>query len=366
MDVGLAVIFQGTDESRSDYEVYKSELRLGSMAEELGFDSIWGVEHHFTEYTMCPDVVQFLTYFAAKSKTLKLGSMVIVLPWHHPMRVAEEVSMLDAMSDGRMILGLGRGLGRVEFGGFGVDMNASREMFVEYAEMILEGLENGYCEYDGKHIQQERRDIRPRPHQTFKGRTYAAAVSPESSRIMAKLGIGILIIPQKDWAEVEKELNDYRKIYREENGTEAPPPIMAGWTYCDKDKGKAEDMARKYIGGYWMTAMKHYEMLSDHFKDTKGYESYAQLHEAVSAEGGVQNMIDFFMSIQIWGTPEMCYEKILDRRNRIGADYFTGVFSFAGMPYDDAEKSMKLFASDVLPELKKLGPAAEERKAAAE
>ena len=98
------------------------------MAESLGFQSIWGVEHHFTDYTMCPDVLQMLTYFAAKSDTLLLGSMVVVLPWHNPMRVAEEVSMLDNLSNGRVILGLGRGLGRVEFEGFGVDMNTSRDM----------------------------------------------------------------------------------------------------------------------------------------------------------------------------------------------------------------------------------------------
>src|SRR5262249_61833494 len=109
----------------------------GVLAEQLGFESIWGVEHHFTDYTMCPDVLQYLTYFAAKTETLGLGSMVVVLPWHDPLRVAEQVTMLDDMSKGRVILGLGRALGRVEFEGFGVDMNESREIFVESAEMLL-------------------------------------------------------------------------------------------------------------------------------------------------------------------------------------------------------------------------------------
>ena len=171
MDVGLAIIFQGTDKNRSDLEVYQQELRLGGLAEQLGFQSIWGVEHHFTDYTMCPDVLQMLTYFAARSETLLLGTMVVVLPWHHPMRVAEEVAMLDNMSNGRVILGLGRGLGRIEFEGLGVDMNTSRDRFVESAEMILTGLERGWCEYDGKYVKQARRDIRPRPHTTFRGRS---------------------------------------------------------------------------------------------------------------------------------------------------------------------------------------------------
>src|SRR6185295_6444007 len=134
--VGMALIFQGTDRNRSDHEVYREELRLGMLAEPLGFESIWGVEHHFTDYTMCPDVLQYLTYFAGKSERLELGSMVVVLPWHDPLRVAEQVLMLDHMSNGRVVLGLGRGLGRVEFEGFGVDMNHSREIFVESAQML--------------------------------------------------------------------------------------------------------------------------------------------------------------------------------------------------------------------------------------
>src|SRR6188474_1177882 len=213
MHVGTALIFQATDPDRSDREVYEQELRLGVLAEELGFQSIWGVEHHFTDYTMCPDVLQFLSYMAGRTTRASLGSMVVVLPWHDPMRVAEEVSMLDTLSDGRFILGLGRGAGKVEFDGFRLSMDESRPRFVETARMLLEGLERGYCEYDGEFVRQPRADIRPAPFKSFRGRTYAAAVSPESARIMAELGVGLLIIPQKPWREVEKELAEYNTLY---------------------------------------------------------------------------------------------------------------------------------------------------------
>src|SRR5437868_3030998 len=196
MHVGMALIFQGRDDGVTDHEVYARELAMGDLAEPLGFQSIWGVEHHFTDYTMCPDVLQYLTYFAGRTKDIQLGSMVVVLPWHDPLRVAEQVVMLDHISNGRLILGLGRGLGRVEFEGFGVNQEDSREIFTEAAQMILEGLERGCCEFDGKFVKQKRRELRPRPFKSFRGRTYAAAVSPESSVIMAKLGIGLLIIPQ--------------------------------------------------------------------------------------------------------------------------------------------------------------------------
>ena len=163
MHVGLAAVFQNPGQARSDFEVYQGELRLADLAEPLGFESVWGVEHHFTDYTMCPDVLQFLTYMAGRTERIQLGSMVVVLPWHDPMRVAEEIAMLDNMSGGRLILGLGRGAGKVEFDGFRQSMDESRPRFVESAQMLLRGLETGFCEYDGTYVKQPRAAIRPAP-----------------------------------------------------------------------------------------------------------------------------------------------------------------------------------------------------------
>ncbi len=355
MDVGVGLIFQGTDHERSDLEVYENEIRLGLMAEGLGYQSLWGVEHHFTDYTMCPDVLQLLSFLAGRTEKMQVGSMVVVLPWHDPLRVAEQVAMLDNLSGGRLILGLGRGLGRVEFEGFGVDMNTSRARFVEYAEMLLRGLEDGVLEYDGEYLKQARREIRPRPFKSFRGRTYAAAVSPESSELMAELGIGLLIIPQKPWEVVATELDTYRGIFRKVNGAEAPPPIVGAWTFCHENEEYAREMAVKYIGGYWQTVVDHYELIGDHLKTTKGYENYGQLQDLATT--ATDAMIEFFMSIQVWGTPEQCYEKILNIRRITGANAYNGIFSYAGMPWDAAEANMKLFAREILPQLQALEPA---------
>ena len=163
MHVGTAVIFQNPGAARKDVAVYGDDLALVDLAEPLGFESVWGVEHHFTDYTMCPDVLQYLTWIAARTRTVQLGSMVVVLPWHDPVRVAEQVCMLDAMSGGRMILGIGRGLGRVEFDGFRLSMEEARGRFVESAEMLLGALETGVCEYDGRFVKQPRVALRPAP-----------------------------------------------------------------------------------------------------------------------------------------------------------------------------------------------------------
>ena len=351
MHVGMAAIFQNPDQARSDMDVWRDDLRLALMAESLGFESLWGVEHHFTDYTMCPDVLQYLTFLAGATERVQLGSMVVVLPWHNPMRVAEQIAVLDHVSNGRFVLGLGHGLGRVEFDGFGVSMDSSRERFTESAEMILTGLERGYCEYDGKLVKQVRREIRPKPFKSFRGRSYAAAVSPESGPVIAKLGLGMLIIPQKPWEMVTEELRNYNAVYQQVNGVPAPPSICAGWVFCDEDAGRAEEKARQYIGGYWHTVLKHYELRGDHLAKTKGYESYARMQQIASAPGGADAMIDFFLGLQVWGTPERCYQTIVDTQKRVGSDRFVGVFSYAGMPAAESERNMRLFAHQVLPEL---------------
>jgi alkanesulfonate monooxygenase SsuD/methylene tetrahydromethanopterin reductase-like flavin-dependent oxidoreductase (luciferase family) len=354
MRVGTTAIFQNPLDARPDRDVYRDELHLAALAEPLGFDSVWGVEHHFTDYTMCPDVLQFLTWVAGKTSRVQLGSMVVVLPWHDPLRVAEQVSVLDHVSDGRFILGIGRGLGRVEFEGFRVAMDESRDRFVESAEMILRGLEAGYCEYDGRYVKQPRKPIRPRPFKTFKGRTYAAAVSPESAQIMAELGVGILIIPQKPWEVVAADLESYRSAYRQVNGGEPLPTICAGWTFCDPNPDRAREMAVKYIGGYWQTVLRHYELAGDHLTKIKGYEYYGRMAEIARTTGGTDALTEFFLNLQVWGTPEQCYEKIVEIRTRMGSDTFVGCFSYAGMPVDEAERNMRLFAREVMPALKEL------------
>ena len=353
MHVGYSSVFQNPENRLSDAEIYQQELRLAELAEPLGYESVWSVEHHFTDYTMCPDVLQFLTYMAGRTRRAQLGSMVVVLPWHDPMRVAEQIAVLDHVSGGRTILGLGRGVGRVEYEGFRVDMNDSRERFVEYTQMLLEGLEQGYLEHDGKFIQQPRRDIRPKPQRSFHGRSYAAAVSPESLPLMARLGVGILVVPQKPWKLVRNDIVTYNQIYREANGVDAPAPIVAGWVFVDEDEGRAQELGRRYIGKYYDTVIKHYEFDKDHLSSTRGYEFYGKGFQQKIAEIGRDGVIDFLTGLAPFGTPEQVVERIRHFHDLTGMNAFIGVFSYSAMPWAEAERNMRLFATQVLPELKK-------------
>ncbi len=354
MHVGMSVIFQNPGELKPDHQVYAEDMVLARQAEPLGFDSIWSVEHHFTDYTMCPNVFQFLTYMAGCTNKIQLGSMVAVLPWHDPLRVAEQVALLDILSGGRTVLGMGRGTGRVEFDGFRVPMAQARARFAESADMVLTGLEQGWCEYDGEHVQQPRIELRPRPYKSFKGRTYAAAISTESAEIMAKMGVGILIVPQKPWPAVQKELAQYRSTFLAATGEQAPAPYCAGWVFVDESADRAEEMARRYIGAYWDSVIEHYEFNKDHLKSTPGYEFHGEMYDRLMAPGGMEAMTEFYVNLQLWGTPEQVYDKIVTIRDNTFANGFMAVCSYGGMPHAEAQRNLQLFATDVLPEVKRL------------
>ena len=349
MHVGYAPLFQNPGNVLADADVYAHELRLAERAEPLGFDSLWSVEHHFTDYTMCPDVLQFLSYMAGKTQRVKLGSMVVVVPWHDPVRVTEQVILLDHLSNGRLILGIGRGLARVEYEGFRLDQHQGRARFLEYSTLILQGLELGYIE-GGETLHQPRRALRPFPRQSFRGRTYAAAVSPESMPIMAQLGVGLLIIPQKPWSDVQHDLTHYRQVYQEVNGVPAPPPLCVAFCVVDEDAARAEAMADKYIGGYYHTAMRHYEMTAEHFGTQQGYEFYRKVRHYIGRHGPEGAARDF-THLMPWGTPAQVLEKLAAMRQMIQMHGLICHFSYAGMPYDEAQRNMQCFATHVLPAL---------------
>src|SRR5215204_2015908 len=220
MHAGLGLAFQNLDGHMTDAEMYRHELALADRAEDSGFDSVWTPEHHFDDYVLTPNVTQFLSWLAGRTTTVRLGTMVTVLPWHDPVRVAESFSLLDHLSSGRAVLGIGRGLGRIEFDGFRLEMGESRQRFTEYTAAIVQALERGYIEFDGRLYHQPRTEIRPRPLASFAGRTFASAISPQSMDLMAELGVGLMVIAQKPWETVEEEMATYRRRYREINQVE--------------------------------------------------------------------------------------------------------------------------------------------------
>jgi alkanesulfonate monooxygenase SsuD/methylene tetrahydromethanopterin reductase-like flavin-dependent oxidoreductase (luciferase family) len=350
MQVGMQIVYQNNP-NHSDADMFRTETKLAIEAEAMGFDFVGLVEHHFTDYAMCPDNAVALAYIAAKTKNIKIMPAAFILPWNDPLRVAEKAVLLDILSEGRVILGFGRGLAKCEFDGLRIDMSESRERFDEAAGIIIDGLESGFVEADTKHYKQPRIEIRPRPPASFKGRTVMVGMSPTSVEVAARLGLACLKFSQGSWATAMGEVKKYRESFFKHHNRKAPPIIIADMVCSFSDKRKTEEYARKYMSGYYHSVLDHYNMAGDHFKKIPAYANYAAGADALKS-GGVDKALQEYLDSNLPFTPAEMVEK-LQARSEIVGDYDLSVnFTYAGMPYEDVFHQAKLFAEKVLPHLK--------------
>src|SRR5215468_4463728 len=200
MDVGMMMVFASYGwENCPDDRVWDEEIRLARLAADLGFDCLWSAEHHFNDYSFVPDNLHLMTWLAAQFPNIDVGTAAVIVPWHDPLRVAENAAVLDLLSKGRLRLGLGRGLARREFAAFRKNMDESRERFDEAAPMIVKALETGFIEGDGKFYRQPRIELRPRPKYSFDGRIYAVAASEDSVEACARLGARMVMFADRPW-----------------------------------------------------------------------------------------------------------------------------------------------------------------------
>src|SRR5258708_11839993 len=188
MKVGIALNML-SEPPRPDIAVVSAHGGMGAVADHLGCDSLFALEHHFTGYAMSPAPLELLAYFAGRTKRIVLGTAVIVLPWHDPIRVAEGIALLDILSGGRCLFGFGRGAASVEYEGFRIPMEEARPRFAEAAQLIRTALREPEVEWQGEFYRIPRTSIRPRPISHPEERFHASSVSPASAGISAKLGV---------------------------------------------------------------------------------------------------------------------------------------------------------------------------------
>src|SRR2546430_2997094 len=260
MKVGIAVNML-TKEGLSDAAVSAEHLAFGDLAEPLGFDSLFALEHHFTGYAMSPSPTQLLSYFAGRTKRITLGTAVIVLPWHDPVRVAEEIALLDVLSGGRCLFGFGRGAASAEYAGFRIPMEEARPRFVEAARVVVKALTDEVFEWDGEFFKIPRMSIRPRPISHPERRFYASSVSPESAEIMAKLGFGVLVVVLNEWPKAAEDIQRYREITAGVGHTPRPPIILTNISVAER-REEAQERAATYLSRKWDSIDGH-----DHFSD---------------------------------------------------------------------------------------------------
>jgi alkanesulfonate monooxygenase SsuD/methylene tetrahydromethanopterin reductase-like flavin-dependent oxidoreductase (luciferase family) len=352
---GLILIHSNPSGTLNDYDFVHAEANLAILAEEVGFGSVWCVEHHFDrEYSMSPDNFMFLTHIAAKTSTIKIALGAVILPWNNPLRVAERISYLDILSNGRLIVAFGRGLSRHEYDRFSIDMATARERWEESYEMIRAALESGYIEGDGPYYPQPKANIVPFSGIPLEGRTYEIATSPESHEKAGGLGLKMAAFAQFP-VERHKELFDvYSAAYVEAIGQPAPPPSLTELVTVHSNPDEAKRLHYEHLGNYFGQLMRHYELGGDHFAKLSGYESYATIATAIQA-AGMDTAARDYIETNSYGTPDQFIAKIKRKQEVFGQYNLNVAFSFGGRSHEEAEEMMRLFAAEVMPAISNPG-----------
>ena len=333
----------------SDAENMDNTLYMGDLVEPLGFDSIWATEHYGSAYSMQPNPLQYLAFWAGRTSRVDMGTAVIVAPWGNPVRLAHEISMLDILLRGRRLhLGIGRGIAPHEYASLGYPLEQSHKYFYDVINAIkaADGAER--FEFHG-----EVYDIPPttiRPQARHKGDLTkdikVAFTTKASAQMAAENGLGQMFVSGADLNEMTTQVQMFNTI-RSELGLPPDQPTTLLWMYCAETEEEAEE-GWEYFYDQLTAAQHHYfEWNNPGFDGIHGYEEYLERQTADigTADAGFAAR----RGTMPIGTPDQIIEKIKRLQETISLEKIVVHVFYGGMPRDKAEKSLRLFAERVLP-----------------
>ena len=322
-------------------------FRIGALVEPLGYDSLWSTEHYGSAYSMNANPLQWLAYWAGRTQRVDLGTAVVVVPWWNPVRLAHELSMLDLMAgpDRKLLLGLGRGVSEHEYASLGVPRETSREYFYEILDVLRLADEKQRFSYDGEYFHVPETSVRPQARR--KGSLMADARVAFTTRASAEQaaanGLGQLFTAGEPLNVMAERVAQFNSI-RAEKGLAPDQPTSMFWMYCAETEEEAAEGFDFFSTQNRASKNHYFRWNTSGFSGVKGYEEYAQ-QKGADVGTWEQRMC------QPIGTPDQVIEKIRAVQAAVSLGYLVVHVSYGGMPVEKAEKSMRLFAKEVLPAL---------------
>ncbi|MDE2841843.1 MAG: LLM class flavin-dependent oxidoreductase [Chloroflexota bacterium] len=326
-------------------------LYMGELVEPLGFDSIWATEHYGSAYSMQPNPLQYLAYWAGRTSRVDVGTAVIVAPWWNPVRLASEISMLDILLKGRRLhLGIGRGIAPHEYASLGYPIDQSHKYFYDVINVLKESDGAERFQFKGDIYDIPPTTIRPQArHKGELTRDIKVAFTTEASaRMAAENGLGQMFVAGDNVEEMTDKVRRFNAI-RRELGLPPDQPTTLLWMYCAETSEEAEE-GWTYFYNQLTAAQHHYfEWNNPGYEGIAGYEEYLlrQRADVGTADAGFAAR----RSTQPIGTPDEIIEKIRAMQATISCEKLVVHVFYGGMPREKAEKSIRLFAERVLPEV---------------
>ncbi len=350
MKFGMLHLFE-SPAGRSEQKMVTEQIALMQAAEDLGFDSVWPAEHHFSEYGFCASPALSLAAIARTTRRIRLGTGVVVLPFNHPVRVAEDYAMLDLLSDGRIELGVGRGYQPTEFQGYSVDQTKSRGMFDESIEIIQRAWTEERFDFEGEHYQLHDVSVRPKPLQKPHPPIWMAALSEETFEKAGRLGFNLLCSPVFGGSlqDSRARLDRYRSALERAGHDPATREIGAlVMVYA----GKSQEEARKDFADpvlwYFRTFGKYVAPKLGQ-PAIEGYESYTAIRDLVSVVEWDQLLEH---GAVICGDADYVGERILEMRDAFGITHLLCWTRLGGLSASSITNHMERMRDKVMPRLR--------------
>src|SRR5215469_10328302 len=329
----------------SDQKLYQDLLEDCALGSSLGYDAAWLLEHHFSDYYPTPSPLLLMAHIAARCPDLSLGTSVLVLPWYHPLRLAEEISMLNSLTRGTLHLGIGRGTAKMEYDAYCVDMNEGRARFSEVFRIVERGLTGKEFTHRGKFWNIER-PIRLRPEPIQKPvKFYGAIGSPASAEVMGDLGIAPICLSTFPDGLLLKILERWRgRAGKKAEG--AILPISVKMFIADTDE-EARDLGRRYYPSFFALQADHYEADSRPWTNIPEYVDFNRMFANLRKLTDPENL-DPYLDSNLVGSAETICRRI-DSLIALGFNYFMVSCATPGTPVELRRRMMTRFARDICP-----------------
>lgn len=349
MKLGMLHLFENPA-GKTEHQIVKEQTDLMIAAEDLGFDSVWPAEHHFSEYGWCASPQVTLASIATRTKRIRLGTGVVVLPFHNPVRVAEDFAFLDLLSDGRVDLGLGRGYQPLEYKGFNMDQTHSRDIFDEGVRLIRECWTKDRVTFKGKYYQVDDMEIRPRPLQKPHPPIYMASLSKDTFELAGRYGFNLMmgfafgLKPH----QAHEGVAAYRKG-REEAGLD-PNGGKIGCLFMVYPAPTREEAHAEFGPAavwYYRTIAKYIAPASGH---VPGYEMYAKTRDFAATVEFPELLQSYGM---VCGSVEEVTEKLTDVARQYGFDELLCWTRIGGLDPRKVTRAMDLLSGKVMPAVRK-------------
>ncbi len=332
-------------------QVIRQELEQIEWSEELGWDEVWLTEHHFIEYGLAVDPATLAAAAAARTRRVRIGLAAAILPFHHPIRLAEQLALTDVISGGRLDVGVGRGNRPVEFAGYRVPQIENRERFEESVEILVKAWTEERTSHDGKFYQLSDVHVIPKPFQRPHPPLYQVCVSKDSVENCALRGwpmLNSVLHGGLDPLAVNRDtyIAGCQKAGR---GDAETTELLSRWGVsrhvyvADSDEQALADT--KDAEMWYQDSFRRF-VIPDRIEDTHptlqpGFRAQAERLSKVTWDKLVAETVAF-------GSPDTVARHI-EAMGQIGVGQVLCWMNFGGLPHTKVRRSMELFAREVMP-----------------